>query len=382
MSGVVMPKNIAIMFLCSVLSGCALSDLFGSHKTESPSTIWHVGGRAVGAAAYDGSRVYAVMDSHTVTAFDARNGERVWSTKVNGGPGIATGFSGCQLADDVVVCVDSTLIGLRRSDGVVLWRYVPAIKNLPGYSDFVIKGNIAFASSPAGVVYGIDIKTGSELWAHGAARNGTVITNTLGIAADSGIVTAAFTRFTNPETGGVIALNPSNGAVLWTFDFPQVSTDTLSGGVSTTIWKNLVLASSADGRIYALSRATGMVQWTTKGAGTNGFVGGPFGADFRFLSIDQDVLYSSSSSAWFIAYDLNDGHEKWRVATRGSQTERPVSDGGTLYEILSNGHLAAVSKDGKLIWDIGADFDFSFPPTMDGDRMFVTGPHGIWAFAR
>jgi len=68
------------------------------------------------------------------------------------------------------------------------------------------------------------------------------------------------------ETGGLAAVDPATGAIIWKRIFKDID----SG--AATIADNVVFTSTFDGTIYALSTNNGSVLWSTKApAGINSF---------------------------------------------------------------------------------------------------------------
>jgi outer membrane protein assembly factor BamB len=367
-------------------TSCALFGVFDKHGVDGqPPIFWHVNGVGVSTPAYDGSTVYFLANNHTVVALRGSDGSQLWTGHTYDVAGQTFGFGGCAIVADLVVCNDSTLVALRRADGALVWRFHPTVGGDPGYDGFVVVGNIVVAGSPAGTVYGVDAATGEQLWVQSMLTGTGTTINVTQISADSDAVFAPYTRFLQPQRGGVMALDTHSGALRWITDFPRPAPDSLTGAASSATWSNLVLASSADGRIYALDRATGSVQWNLPGVGNGGgSLRGPFGADIRGITISGSTLYAGSLSAWFVAYDVAARTELWRVDMGGSdQTFDSVVDGSTIYDVLANGHLIALSAGGKELWNYGdASTLFVGRAVAAADRVFLASATGFWAIGK
>lgn len=369
-----MAANIAV-------TGCSIFDLFANHQ-GAPTVLWHVNGSGAGSPAYDGSTVYVLADNHTVLALDGGSGAQRWVGRTFNAAGPPFGFGGCQIAAALVVCADSTLVALRRADGTLAWRFRTAVRSNPGFEGFVVRGETIYAGSPNGTLYAVDAVTGEQRWAQSMLTGTGTTINVVGVSADDDIVTAAFNRFVIPLRGGVIALDARTGVLRWLTDYPRPASDSLTGGTSTALWNDVVLGSSADGRIYALNRANGAVQWEFPGVGKR--AGAPFGADLRELTLSGSTLYAGSSSGWYIAYDLTNRRERWRVFNGSSdQGTEAAIDGNTIYLVVANGHLKAFADDqAKELWDYGEYASFSSKPILGSDRIFLSGPKGFWALSR
>jgi outer membrane protein assembly factor BamB len=372
--------TLCLVTVILAVTSCSIFDALGDHKTE-PNVLWHIDGVGVGVPAYDGSTVYALADNHTLLALNGATGERKWAARTFNAQGRPFGFGGCIIAAALVVCNDSTLIAFQRSDGSIAWRFQPIVHNNPGFAGFVVRGQTIYAGSPNGTIYAVDAVTGAEKWAQTVLTGTGTVINVVGVAADDDVVVGAFTRFVIPIQGGVIALDAHTGAVRWITDYPRPAADSTTAGHSVALWSNVVLGSSTDGRIYALNAGSGSIQWELPGVGNSPSLPGPFGADRRELTVAGATLYAESSSAWLVAYDLDNRRERWRAATGSSQQSAGVGvDGRNVYVALANGHLAAIADDrGKLLWDYGAYNAFGSRPVVAADRIFLSGPSGFWA---
>lgn len=364
------------------VAGCSLFDIFGT-RASGPTVVWHVAGEGVSAPGYDGTMVYFLSADRTVVALDAATGERRWTSRTfDSASGRPFGYGGCEVAGALVICNDSDLVAFRRADGVLAWRYHPAIGHFPGYAGFVIRNGILFAGSPTGTVYAVDAATGEERWVQGMLTGTGTTTNVTQIAVDDELVAAPFTRFLNPQRGGIMAPDSKTGELRWITDYPRPASDSLTGAYSSAFWSSLVLGSCADGRIYALDRTSGAVQWALPGVGSSPGVG-PVGADIRTILVSESTLYAGSISLWFTAYDLNARRERWRLNVDGADEGfRPVVADNTIYHV-ANIRLNAISTDGKKLWDYG-DYKQTFRgrPVVTTDRIFISGSTGFWAFAR
>ena len=370
----------------SAAASCSFFGLFESAK--GPRVLWHVIDSGVSTPAFDSpsGTAYFLASDHRVVAI-ASDGKKRWEGRTFDGSGTTLGLGGCGIAAALVICNDSGLVALRRSDGVRVWQFIPTVGRDPGYAGFVVSGDAVYAGSPTGHLFAVDAVTGAQRWVQRPPTVGSAIVNVTGISTDGQIVFAAYTKFLSPSQGGVMAVDVSSGQAIWTVDFPRPAADSLTGAVSTVVWSDLVLASSNDGRIYALSRATGSIQWSLPGVGRGGVYGaqGPYGADIRALSVQGNKLYAGSQSAWLIAYDLPTRKEIWRVSFGGSdETFPPLITNDLIYDTTAGGGLSAVTSDGRLYWSakVRETDRFIGAPTEGPDRIFLSGKAGFWAIAR
>lgn len=93
-----------------------------------------------------------------------------------------------------------------------------------------------------------------------------------------------------------------------------------------------VYFASDDGNLHAVSRDSGLVEWTVMVAEPP--LTGPFAADGR--------LYLSDSTGTFHAYGIEDGRAIWTSGTRYAQPSRAVEVDGTLYFGTDDGLVVAL----------------------------------------
>lgn len=383
--------------LAIIWSVCACSlwnDLTSSHTngTGQPTILWRVPAAAAAPSdpAFDGTTAYFLDNSHEVVAIDGRSGIKRWTSSTGTVGGGTYTDGGCVMAASVVTCGDDDLIGLRPSDGTVLWRYHATVGYSPGYFPQVAVGTTVYAGSPSGTVYAVDATSGAARWVVKPFPADTEGISIFDPSADSGIVVAGFTKFlvTKPSIGGVVALDAGTGQVRWIAYFPQPDSTIGTNARSTVLWQDIVLApSNSGGVIYAFDRTTGAVQWTLPGVGTGPpQFPGSFSQDLRNLTISGSTLFAASLSDWLVAYSLPDRSELCRVASPSGSADprRIVTDGQFVYVGLVNGQLVSysVAKPG-VAWEIGESPNGFFGTVAIGtDRIFAVRQDGFYALAK
>jgi outer membrane protein assembly factor BamB len=310
-----------------LLLGCTAPDV----GVPKGAVIWHVRGHAGhGRPAMDDSTVYfvAAADSHIVHAFDISSGRTRWSAPT-GAPGGVFSFDGCLVAVRIVACGDITdIVGFDQFDGHVVWRFRPV-----GAQPAVLASTIdsarttIFAPTQEGIVYAIDAATGQQRWLLQLPFATSVSTQVVKVVdGGSDVVFASYTTFARRDSGGVIAINKSDGTIRWLVPLPSAA-DSNAGTRDLVLWNNYLIASVDDGRIVALDRVTGQGQWTLPGVGLYApqwTPAGPVGSDLRTLIVAGSTLLAASENAgWVVAYDLPSHSETWRVG--GDSPSGPVS---------------------------------------------------------
>ena len=386
-----MPAAVGMAVAGMAVSACHLFDVLGNKHASKVSLAWLVPGNGAGTPAFDGSTVFYIGADHYVYALDPKSGSERWRS--------ATGTTGpsdlghnCVVVPEAVVCGDDGIAGFRSVDGMRVWRF-DAAPDAPGRFRIAASAGVIFAGSHGhGTVYAIDGKTGASLWANpvlAADPNGV---NVGPLVADSAVVVGAFVRGGNPFTGGVVALDAQTGQTRWVTNFPLAGPDSDCAGIGVALWRDVVLGSSSDGKIYVLDRATGAIQSFFSGVGQRANVvgvTGPVGQDIRPIAVSETTLYAASTGNWFIAYDLTTKRELWRVVSReGSALGSPiVPDGPAVYVRDGNDHLTAFSATGpNVLWDIGlpnpVDLLLTGSVAVSNDMIFGAGTTGFWAIRK
>jgi outer membrane protein assembly factor BamB len=377
------------ILLVGLLLGCTAPDV-GVPKN---AVIWHVRGHAGhGRPAMDDSTVYfiAAADSHVVHAFDLSSGRTRWSAPTGAHGGIFS-FDGCLVAVRIVACGDITdIVGFDQFDGHVVWRFRPV-----GAQPAVLASAIdsarttIYAPTQEGSVYAIDAATGQLRWLMQLAFAATVSTQVVKVV-DGGtdVVFASYTTFARRDSGGVVAINKSDGTIRWLVPLPSAA-DSNAGTRDLVLWNSYLIASVDDGRIVALDRVTGQRQWTLPGVGVTPaqwlVPNAPVGSDLRTLIVTGSTLLAASANAgWVVAYDLSSHSEGWRVGgdlTFGPGFMQADGDARSAYFRSTSSGLYALSLDGAKSLSMIAS-GFTTPPALAADRLVIGALDGYYAIKR
>jgi outer membrane protein assembly factor BamB len=354
--------------------------------------LWHVPGPAtstLGRPAFDSSNVYYVTAGHFVIALGMRTGAQRWSTPTSGSNN-TYGSGSCALARGIVACGDyDVIVGLHAADGSVAWVYRSTTGYLPGIFQLAANATTVYAGSPSGTIYAVDAETGAPKWSAQPFAGDTTLISIFDPSVDDDIVVSGFTKFTAPGTGGAVAFDAATGAMRWLVYYPRAAADTSTNGRSTALWNGYVLATSGDGKIFALDRRTGAIVWTLPGVGRAPASGslGPvrWGFDLRDLAVSGDRLFASSGSGWVVAYDLSAHSEAWRItANLGTIDIGFWGDDQAVYAIHAGGQLVAFSTTGpNILWEAGLHSNEGMISVVStGDRVFASGQAGYCAFSK
>lgn len=184
------------------------------------ASIWRNQGRVPmhSAPTYGGGRVFAVTDDNELVAYNAANGEVLWtyqgiveSARMLTAPSPA-------VIDEVVIApfASGEIVALRVQNGSVLWQDAMSssgrLTPLATLNDIaagpVIADGYVIASAQSGSMTAFDLRTGQRIWTQPAG--------TLGYPWVAGDVV-----FTVTTEGQVAALSKLDGSVLWITQLAQ-----------------------------------------------------------------------------------------------------------------------------------------------------------------
>ena len=285
-----------------------------------------------------------------------------------------------------IVVGDWDLHAFDPRSGNRRWRFAPAGGGAGLFLGESAGGRI-YAGSPSGRLHAIDLGDGREIWS--AVVDGSGRSSVFPPVTDGDVVVAGYTTFTAPNTGGVVAVAAATGAERWRFRFPSPTDRSLSvnSAGDPVLTRDLAIASSGDGQVWALDRANGDVRWTLPR------LSGPLRGiitsadrEFRPLAIAQGRLIVGSLTGHVLAYDIASQAEVWRVEAGwlGSTGFVIGADEQRIYVPFVSGFLMAIdASSGSVAWRTSDhELGLAWPPAVAADRVVVAGGSGVWAFPR
>ncbi len=197
--------------------------------------------------------------------------------------------------------------------------------------------------------------------------------------------------YTITSTGRLLAINKTEGRILWNQNDllpttqPTLQDNLLVVGQTTGVtaydtsgkilWENSELGTSISppvilgnsvyvsndqGAVYALSKATGMIQWSLS------FTGTPYLSSYG----DETLLVSNATSC--SAVDVNSKQILWTYATNGPITISCLSDETTVYGgSWDTTFFALNGSSGDLLWSHKLGWGFDTVPCMNEEMIFV-----------
>jgi outer membrane protein assembly factor BamB len=300
-----------------------------------PKVLW-ASSEGTGAAGKDAKLNLGITSSMVVSAdskgelrAQARNsGQVVWAVNTK-----STISSGPTVIHDTILLGtrDSRVLAYRLQDGALLWQ-VP----VSGEVLAAPKGNqqIVYVNTLDGSLVALSLADGRQLWRYSLNMPSIVLRKNSSPVITANHVIAGF------PNGRLLALQKSDGSVDWEHELsaPKGRSDIqrMSDISADPVVSNgIVYAVGYQGRLAALSLTNGNALWEKDLSSYSGFC------------VSDNVLYVSDSN----------GH-LWAVAKRTGQTvwEQPFLEGRMLTKpVLCGDKLVVGDNDGYLHWISAAD---------------------------
>lgn len=294
-----------------LLAACLLSQ--PRAEPAALASAWTVPIPARGTPVGDGASVYFMADAHTVVAVAVDTGVVRWQRPMGPVSGRAFGRR-LTLAGDLVLVGDDDLVALDRRDGSVRWALRPPGGDGVGLHLGDVDLDLVFCGSASGRAYAVDWRTGRMRWSHIVADDGRTTVFSPRVHGDS--VAAGYTRFTAPNGGGIVYLDPATGARRWRYEFPPVASPVPIGVGSAggpVLSGRRIVAADSSGRITAVDRETGERAWELPPLRASGSAWAQASSmDYRSLAVVGSTLVASSLSGAVVGIGMDTRRERWR----------------------------------------------------------------------
>ena len=311
-------------------------------------------------------------------------------------------------ADGTIYVAGKTKIhAVSPLDGAPIWSTNAIIDKFEG--GLALGSDAVFVMDASDKLMAYDKTDGQNLWK-----------TTLPLTIFDDKVTAAptvgpdGTVYIISEAGQLLALNPANGGILWTYvapdgaDFllqPQVDVN----GVIYLAGKDAAIAVNPNGTQKYFQRVTGQILaqpilnadssifvptdagylYGLTAAGSEIFTYiVPGGAKFQStpaLSLDESVIYVTSKGAQMLAINTSDGSLLWEYATVDGIVASPViAENGNIHVGDKGGHYLILRPDGVIVYRYNGFNQFLVSPTIsqDGSVFFHNNKATIEVLAR
>jgi outer membrane protein assembly factor BamB len=287
-------------------------------KVPAGKVAWRFNAKAsVSSVAQAGNVVYAATNGNAVFALNATTGKQIWkrttTSELNGKLMVA--------GSSVVISGGNGPYALAAAHGNQLWS-----RKSEGGSPLLVAGGVAYVA----------------------------------FAAKSDV------------TGGVTALDPASGNILWTFPFGPVSD--IAGQLAVA--DGVVYVPTSDGELFALSAANGAKRQRVAGFGA-------FGAGT--IAVINGVVYAGldDKKGTVAAVSMASGKTLWRQSLgQASFAPYVATTSGIIFAGMVNGGAAEVqsgklyaldAKTGKQLWSVPVTGGVNEGPVAAGGAVYTGG---------
>lgn len=360
------------------LSACSsTTDPPGSGR---PQLLWSyndpAGGDALPYADTELS-IFTTAFDRRVMAFDARSGKLRWQRTLPQGPrGLNLPPGNVLAAGNLILLPGWDLYALDRTTGQVSWRFAPE-GEYPAAAPIAMEGERVFSPGSTGL-YAVDVRTGTQLWRTELGER------PFAPVVDKGVIylgTRGFVGNTNVlGAGHAVAVDASDGRILWKVPVPDPPNSPASGGVNRAgaLTPELFIVAARNGRVYGIDRATGQVRWEHR-AFESYVPAAPYESG---VGIIDGIAVVANLAGMIEGLDAKNGTLRWRISTGGSSvSEQITTDGMCAY--ISVGAILCVDATGKIRWDHGGASNggpsYLTPARVTGNRLYVGSTTGFHA---
>lgn len=336
-------------------------------------------GRVTASPIVADGRVYALDSAGNVSAFALGGGSPVWRASLKptedpnkpkpswtsanlfslGGGDDGGGYGGGLAAEGGRLFAASgygTVIALDPSSGKRLWeKYLGA----PMRASPTAAGERVFVVTTEGRTYCLSATDGTELWsARGLPQQASLVLSA-SPAVDGETVVVPY------PSGDIVALKVSDGSTVWTDNLASTRTTSqmtsMSDAARPVIDSGVVFAVGHGGRMIATQLKTGDRIWSINVAGTQA----PWVAGGSVFVVD--------TSGKLMAVGRHDGKIQWTAKLSGGTTwSGPTLAGGTLWLVSNKGQLAGVDAiTGRVTLEQNLGGPMYIAPVVAQGKMFV-----------
>jgi outer membrane protein assembly factor BamB len=202
--------------------------------------------------------VFATYGTSVIKAFSTKTGKLKWNSKI-----VSIARSSPQVYQDIVIVqtVDNKIAALSAIDGKVLWLHygTPSESNILHSITPAIHNGILYVNYSSKEIFALNIKTGAEIW------SSRIQSDEFSRRSQIDWTNIAPQIFVDASTQRVIATS-SIGEIAF-FDLKhgdQLINTQLNIGNAVSDCGSYIYYKTADQRIGALSKKTGIPVWDTK----------------------------------------------------------------------------------------------------------------------
>lgn len=286
-------------------------------------------------------------------ALDSQSGQLKWSFLVDSG---TFQYSTAFYQDNVlyVGCTDSYIYALNAENGNLLWKFKT---NGPIESSVFVSGTTVFVGSDDDSFYALNAATGELKWKYATGFN-----------VSSSPIVSGETVYFGSDDGYLYALAQSTGTLKWKYYAGNIFNSS-----SPAIVQNSLYIGNRDGNIYNIHKDTGELIWK-KQLGSSLEHSSPTVLDGYLYISDKYSLHKLEAST---------GNPVWQSSHPGNYSSSPYVNENAVYTSSSSGNIVASDKQsGTVKWQKTIYSNSAEPVTADA-KVYIGGggSNFIYAFS-
>ncbi|WP_250890203.1 PQQ-like beta-propeller repeat protein [Sphingobium nicotianae] len=320
-------------------------------------------------------KLYAIGTDATVSAFDAKTGQRLWASSIKSKDdnGKVEFGGGVSVEGDRVYATSGIgdVAALNVADGKVMWKVRPGgpLRGSPSLSN----GNV-YVMSQDNQLFALNETDGATLWTDGGTLEPTGVFGVAAPSAGQGSVLAGY------SSGELTAYRYENGRVLWG---DALSKTSISTSVSTltdidadpVIDRGRVFAIGEGGRMASYELLSGQRLWELNigGVATPLVVG-----DWVFVVTDKARLFCITRATGKVRWISElPAWKKPKKKTGAIRWHGPILAGGKLVLVSTEGALVfADPATGKTLSEREVGQGVSLPPIVADKMLYLLTDEG------
>jgi len=324
--------------------------------------------RLLGTPVVGDGRIYAMDAEAVVSAYDTRNGNRLWSIDLTPKDEDDGHFNGGLAFEDGTLYAATgfaQVVALDASSGKEVWRQKVGG---PLHAAPTVYGGRIFAAAIDNSLYALSAYDGSSLWVHrGSAREANLLGGA-SPAADEGVVVVPY------SSGELLGLAADSGDVLWSDSLAPARNANVVSTLAhirgnPVIDRGRVFAMSYGGTMVSLDLRTGRRFWDKD-------IGGP-----DAFWVAGNFLFALTRNGEIICVARNSGRIHWVTSLPHFEDEEdkedpiiwsgPVLASDRLIVAGSNREALALSPySGRILGKITLPAGVSMPPIIANETVY------------
>ncbi len=307
-----------------------------------------LGGYIEYPASYCDGVLYVNTFKGDTWAIEAATGKVLWR-KVSDAPKPSTpAIAGDKL---IVSSKDGTVTALTRASGKVVWQLRT---NAKVESSAAVVGKVAYFGATDGRLFAVDVDTGHVRWAFDTGGR----INASPSLADGRVCIDTY-------AGSIFCLRQHDGQKLWSTYVKRDSFRYESFYASPSTDGERLYTIARSGKLVALDASNGHVLWTESVSSLG----------YSTPAVGRDRIFVGDFNGGLRAYRKTDGHLLWRTQVGGRILGPPVLVGDLVFfSTLETETYAVRASDGKLVWHYGLG---KYSPGIATERAYYFSLNGI-----